>query len=110
MKERTAAYIRVSTMEQKLHGLSLDAQRDTLKRYAESHDLEIVAWYEDEGISGRKEVRKRPALQRMMKDVEKEMFIRILKKYDGNITRAARELGMARTTVYRKIRKYGLEV
>lgn len=78
MKERTAAYIRVSTMEQKLHGLSLDAQRDTLKRYAESHDLEIVAWYEDEGISGRKEVRKRPALQRMMKDAEKEMFKRII--------------------------------
>lgn len=78
MKERTAAYIRVSTAEQKLHGFSLDAQRETLKRYADTHDLEIVEWYEDEGISGRKEVRKRPALQRMMNDAEKEQFQRII--------------------------------
>ena len=78
MNEPTAAYIRVSTQEQKLHGYSLDAQRDKLKRYAESHNLEIVGWYEDEGISGRKEVRKRPALQRMMQDAEKGAFRRII--------------------------------
>lgn len=78
MKTRTAAYIRVSTVEQKLHGYSLDAQRDTLKRYAESHDLEIVLWYEDEGVSGRKEIKKRPALQRMLQDAEKELFKRLI--------------------------------
>lgn len=78
MNQPTAAYIRVSTTEQKLHGLSLDAQRDTLKRYAETHGLKIVEWYEDEGISGRKEVRKRPALQRMMNDAEKDLFTRII--------------------------------
>ena len=45
--ERVAAYIRVSTQEQKLHGISLDAQRDTLTRYAKEHGLIIVEWYED---------------------------------------------------------------
>lgn len=60
---RTAAYIRVSTQEQKMHGISLDAQRDKLTEYANSHDLKIVAWYEDEGVSGRKLIRNRPQLQ-----------------------------------------------
>ena len=33
--ERVAAYVRVSTTEQKLHGISLDAQRAKLAVYAE---------------------------------------------------------------------------
>jgi DNA invertase Pin-like site-specific DNA recombinase len=76
--ERVACYIRVSTQEQKLHGISLDAQRDTLKRYAEAHGLMIVGWYEDEGVSGRKLIKRRPALQRMLNDAQKGMFDRIL--------------------------------
>lgn len=76
--ERVACYIRVSTQEQKLHGISLDAQRDTLKRYAEEHGLVIVGWYEDEGISGRKLIKRRPALQRMLNDAQKGLFDRII--------------------------------
>lgn len=75
---RVAAYIRVSHQEQKLHGISLDAQRDTLRRYAEEHGLLIVAWYEDEGVSGRKLIRRRPALQRMLNDAQKGLFDRII--------------------------------
>lgn len=76
--ERIACYIRVSTQEQKLHGLSLDAQRDALRRYAEAHGLTIVEWYEDEGISGRKLIRRRPALQRMLNDAKAGKFDRII--------------------------------
>lgn len=76
--ERVAAYIRVSTTEQKLHGLSLDAQRMKLTEYAEKHNMKIVGWYEDEGISGRKLIRKRPQLQRMIQDAEKGKFDRII--------------------------------
>ncbi len=76
--ERIACYIRVSTQEQKLHGLSLDAQRDALRRYAEAHGLNIIEWYEDEGISGRKLIRRRPALQRMLNDAKAGKFDRII--------------------------------
>lgn len=76
--EKIACYIRVSTQEQKLHGISLDAQRDKLKEYAERNNLNIVAWYEDEGISGRKLISKRPALQRMLKDAHSKKFERII--------------------------------
>lgn len=37
--ERVACYIRVSTEEQKLHGISLDAQIDKLTEYANKHNL-----------------------------------------------------------------------
>ena len=76
--ERIACYIRVSTQEQKLHGLSLDAQRDALRRYCEEHGLNIIEWYEDEGISGRKLIRHRPALQRMLNDAKVGKFDRII--------------------------------
>lgn len=76
--ERVAAYIRVSTQEQKLHGLSLDAQKMKLTEYAEKHDMKIVDWYMDEGVSGRKLIRRRPELQRMILDAEKGLFDRII--------------------------------
>lgn len=76
--ERVAAYIRVSTQEQKLHGISLDAQVEKLTEYAEAHNMKIVKWYKDEGVSGRKLIKNRPALQEMIQDAEKGMFDRII--------------------------------
>ena len=76
--ERVAAYIRVSTQEQHLHGISLDAQVQKIQQYADKNNMRIVEWYKDEGVSGRKLIRKRPELQRMIQDAEKGMFERIL--------------------------------
>lgn len=76
--ERVACYIRVSSEEQKLHGISLDAQRDKLQEYADKHGLKIVGWYCDEGVSGRKLIRKRPELQRMLNDAQANKFDRII--------------------------------
>lgn len=76
--ELVAAYVRVSTTEQKLHGLSLDAQKMKLTEYAEAHGMKIVEWYMDEGVSARKLIRKRPELQRMIQDAEKGKFDRII--------------------------------
>jgi DNA-binding NtrC family response regulator len=39
---------------------------------------------------------------------EAEIIERTLKKYGGNRAKTARELGIERTTLWRKIRKYGL--
>ena len=76
--EFVAAYVRVSTQEQKLHGLSLDAQKAKLTEYAEAHNMRIVEWYVDEGVSARKLIRKRPELQRMIQDAEQGKFERII--------------------------------
>lgn len=76
--ERVACYVRVSTQEQKMHGFSIEAQKMKLKEYAEKHNLKIVEWYMDEGVSGRKIIRKRPELQRMIEDAEAGKFDRII--------------------------------
>lgn len=76
--EETAAYVRVSSQEQKLHGLSIEAQKQKLMEYAEAHNLKIVEWYLDEGVSARKLIAKRPELQRMIHDAQKGKFKRII--------------------------------
>ena len=76
--ELVAAYVRVSTQEQKLHGLSLDAQKTKLREYAEAHNMKIAEWYIDEGVSARKLIKRRPELQRMIQDAEKRKFDRII--------------------------------
>lgn len=76
--EETAAYVRVSSQEQKLHGLSIEAQKQKLTEYAEKHNLKIVEWYIDEGVSARKKIAKRPELQRMIRDAQRGKFRRIL--------------------------------
>lgn len=75
---RTAAYIRVSKQEQKLDGLSLMAQEMKLNEYAVANGLKIVEWYRDEGVSGRKRIKKRPELQRMLTDAQERKFERII--------------------------------
>lgn len=69
-KKRVALYIRVSTQEQAIHGLSLDAQRAALEAWAEKEKVKVVGVYADEGISARKAATKRPALQRLLCDIE----------------------------------------
>lgn len=76
--EETAAYVRVSSQEQKLHGLSIEAQKQKLIEYAEAHNLKIVEWYMDEGVSATRPIAKRPELQRMVYDARKGRFKRII--------------------------------
>ncbi|MCJ1710750.1 recombinase family protein [Clavibacter michiganensis subsp. phaseoli] len=45
-------YLRVSTEEQAHSGLGLDAQRDTIQRYADAHGWNLI-WYADEGLSAK---------------------------------------------------------
>ncbi len=42
--------------------------------------------------------------------MEQEEIIKLLGKYGGNITRVAQEMGISRNTVYRKMKKYNIEI
>jgi len=35
-------------------------------------------------------------------------FLKVISKYGGNISHAAKELGLSRTSLYRRLEKYGL--
>jgi DNA-binding NtrC family response regulator len=43
-------------------------------------------------------------------EIEKDIISKALMKCDGNLTHTAEELGIARTTLYRKIEEYGLTI
>ena len=67
---RAGLYERVSTEEQALKGYSIDAQKNLLQEYCQKNGLKIVGHYTDEGISGAKPPLKRPALQKLLDDVQ----------------------------------------
>jgi len=43
-----------------------------------------------------------------LEELEKEQIISVLKKMQGNISQAARELGLTRASLYRRLEKFGL--
>ena len=70
--KRAALYARVSTEEQAMHGVSLDAQKERLLSYARENELDVVDLYVDEGISARKRYTRRPEFLRMLEDVKQK--------------------------------------
>lgn len=68
--KRVALYARVSTEEQAKHGYSIGGQIEALRKYAKDNNYHVVHEYLDEGISGRKSYKKRPALMRLLSDIE----------------------------------------
>ena len=66
---KAAIYLRCSTLDQ-----NIEAQRDQLTVWAEQRGHEIVATYEDEGISGMKKRDARPQFAQMMKDATAGKF------------------------------------
>lgn len=50
-----------------------------------------------------------PSAQISLTTMEKKLLIDLLRSKDGNLTQVAGELGIARTTLYRRLKKYGLD-
>lgn len=67
---RAALYARVSTEDQAMHGVSLDAQKERLRQFAKENALEVVDLYVDDGISARKRYTRRPEMLRLLSDVQ----------------------------------------
>ena len=64
-------YERVSSEEQARHGYSLDAQHEALTAFCEKNKHAVLGVYKDEGISARKPYTKRPAMLKLLADLEK---------------------------------------
>jgi len=58
------AYIRVSTVKQGEHGVSLREQRDAIERYAVRHGFTISQWFEEQETAAK---RGRPIFAKLMK-------------------------------------------
>lgn len=70
-KGRTSAvaYLRVSGKGQ-VDGDGFPRQREAIRQYAESHGLELVAEYRDEGVSGTKDLEHREGLAALIDRIE----------------------------------------
>lgn len=75
---RVALYARVSTEDQKIHGLSIDTQLDNLRTWAKENGHLVIREYVDAGISGKKPYVKRPALSQFITDIENGMVVNAL--------------------------------
>jgi DNA-binding NtrC family response regulator len=58
-------------------------------------------------FTSRKEVDKKEAFN--LDDMEKKAIVAAIQRYHGNMSQVAKELGVGRTTLYRKMEKYGIE-
>ncbi len=69
-QKRAAMYLRVSTK----NGQTVENQRRQLRKVAKHRGWEIVATYQDEGISGAKGRDKRPGFDKLLKDAARGEF------------------------------------
>ena len=69
---RVALYIRVSGEEQKIKGLSLEAQQERLEAYARERGWVIAGVYIDAAKTARKNMHKRAEFQRMIEAVKRD--------------------------------------
>lgn len=69
---RAAVYVRVSTEEQAKHGISIQAQIDSIEHYCKSKGWEIVDIYPDDGYSAKN--LNRPAMQQLLADATRSRF------------------------------------
>lgn len=70
---KVAIYIRVSTLDQAREGYSLEAQENTLRKWAFDKKFEIFDLYADRGISG-KSIAHRPEMRRLLADAKERKF------------------------------------
>lgn len=84
-----AGYIRVSTTEQALNGLSIETQMAEIESYAKANNMKLEGFYIDRGITARKSLDKRVDFMRMMSDVKsgkiKHIIVLRLDRFFRNI-------------------------
>ena len=72
-------YPRVST-EMQVEGFSLDGQKRSLMRFADSEGMEVIGVYEEAGKSG-KTIEGRPEFKRMLHDIKNGLDIEYVLVY-----------------------------
>lgn len=64
-----AIYVRVSTQEQKHHGISVDAQEAACRAWVQEHGHHLTGVYNDAGLSARAKYTKRKAMLQLIDDI-----------------------------------------
>jgi DNA invertase Pin-like site-specific DNA recombinase len=105
MEIKAFAYLRVSGKGQ-LDGDGFTRQRAAIESYAKSHGIKIVRYFEEQGVSGTKDMDARPALQEMLVGLlSNGIKTALIEKLD----RLARDL-MVQEAIIKDLKKQGFEL
>lgn len=88
---RAVVYLRVSTDEQKERG-TIDNQRETAQSYSRLHQIPILDWYPDDGVSGSVPFAKRPEGARLLADAHARKFNLVLVTRIDRLARSTLQL------------------
>ena len=100
---RAVAYLRVSTDEQ-----DVSSQRFAIERWASERGVEVVAWFEDDAVSGGVSPWERPGFRRLIEYISNNKDTRLLLVYE--LSRLARDLPDLISTISRLEREFGVYV
>lgn len=64
-----AIYVRVSTQEQKRHGISVEAQEAKCREWVQENNHHLIGVYNDAGLSARAKYKKRSAMLHLIDDI-----------------------------------------
>lgn len=87
--DAVVGYLRVSTEEQAVSGLGLEAQRATIETRAAAEGWTVVAWFTDEGVSGTVSPLERPGLAAALDAVAEGKASRLVASHLSRIGRSA---------------------
>jgi len=97
---RAISYIRVSTEEQALNGVSLDAQEEKIRAYCVAKEWDLIRVVRDEGYSAKD--LNRPGIQEIIEGCKKKDFeVVVILKLD-RLTRSVKDLGYLVEDVFKK--------
>lgn len=101
------AYLRVSTSEQGKSGLGLEAQQDTIQRFAEREGITVVQWFREvESGKGHRPLDQRPILADALKLAKKLRVPLVISKLD----RLSRDLAFISGLMAENVRFIALDV
>ncbi|WP_018086440.1 recombinase family protein [Desulfurispora thermophila] len=86
---RVAVYARVSSEDQAERG-TIENQIEFAAKYCDLHQLEIIEWYKDDGVTGTIPLEQRPEGQRLLEDAKKRKFDLLLIYRLDRLGRSAR--------------------
>jgi DNA invertase Pin-like site-specific DNA recombinase len=102
MSTKAVAYLRVSGKGQ-LDGDGYDRQREAIAKYAEANDIELIAEFEDGGISGKTELEDRAGLAACLERIENNGVKLVLVESADRLARDA----MVSELIVRQFQKVG---
>jgi DNA invertase Pin-like site-specific DNA recombinase len=99
LMRKAFAYLRVSDRGQ-IDGDGFPRQEQAIRQYAAAHGIEIVKVFQEQGVSGTKDLDNRDALQEMLLEIEQgDVALVLIERLD----RLARDL-MIQETIIRDFR------